>query len=108
MFITIFHAVSMLDGYRPFGSSNHAGWKTAYSYSVPEDQDLEVIWRENNVVDGNERPLDYEARSLSVGDVVRVARNDSLDARITFHLVESVGWRELTSEEVRVLRHNLQ
>lgn len=101
MKVTIYHAVSMLDGYKPKGEDvNHAGWRRAYSYDTTRVE-LEEIFRDNNVVDGDELPVQKETRSLSVGDVVV-----KHEADLKYHLVEPTGWEELKDERLRAFQQH--
>lgn len=52
----------------------------AYSPDQPSDLELEHIFRQNNAVDGTERNVQNEARSLSVGDVVVIDEIDHAHA----------------------------
>lgn len=45
--------------------------RPVYSYETDRTA-LEEIWRDNNVVDGDELPVRHQVRSLSVGDFVTV------------------------------------
>ena len=52
------------------------GYRMAYTYTTALDapfDSLDLIYRDNQMVDGWERPAEHEARSLSVGDVVVIA-----------------------------------
>lgn len=71
----------------------------AYSYEtvVPTNlYPLEAVWRDNNVVHGDEQPVKHQKRSLSAGDVVALVRADGT----SYHAVEPIGWKELTHDEV--------
>jgi hypothetical protein len=60
---------------------------------LQQQQVLGRVWREQNAVDGSERPVRLGHRSLSVGDVVQ------LDGRA--FAVRSLGWRQIDPARIR-------
>lgn len=98
--VTIYHGYEE-DGRMVFGLGDESAMPSivveAYSYETDRDgTDPEVIFRRNNAVDGSEYNVLNQARSLSVGDVVKVA---SAFYKPTFHLVESVGFSAMLSQD---------
>jgi hypothetical protein len=81
-------AMTLVDDYEPTGAN--FDW---ISPKIPIRL-LELVWREHNAVDGNERCCQLGVRSLSVGDVVQ------LDERA--FAAELVGWREINPHELRL------
>lgn len=53
-----------------------------------------VVWREMNVVEGIEIPIDLRTRSMCVGDVVVPSRGP---AKVCL----GMGWRDLSEDEAR-------
>lgn len=74
-------------------------YRHAYRYHRMREFNLSEIWRENNVVDGNELPVTFATRSLMVGDVVRV----TLNGTTTDWQVEKAGWSEVVLEGAKIL-----
>ena len=62
-----------------------------FTIEVPDEEKnpLEWVFREMNVVDGNEMPIKLKCRSMMMGDTVEI--NGEV------HLCESVGWKKLPS-----------
>jgi hypothetical protein len=63
-------------------------------FAEPSDEALEHVFRIHNAVDGTERNVRLELRSLSVGDVVQ------LDERA--FAVEPIGWTEIEPGEINI------
>ncbi len=72
------------------------GYDTTVSDIYDTDTILEGIFRDNNVVDGNEYPVKFKTRSLSVGDIVGLA-DFELPGQVGYHLVSSMGFTLLSS-----------
>lgn len=68
--------------------------RMAYRESVEPELILEVIYRDQNAVDGSERNVQMSNRSLSVGDVVML--NDYAFA------VQSAGFVEIAVNQMKV------
>lgn len=64
-----------------------------------ETENLDTLFREMNVVDGTELPVQLKVRSMSVGDIVI-----DLKARKAFYC-SSVGWTELDQKCHDILEH---
>lgn len=92
--VRVYHAV---EPFRDF-DEERTGLEQVYSYAATSLV-LEEIWRWNNTVDGDAREENtrHYKRSLSVGDVVGIA---DFDGNWTYHAVEAMGWREVSSEVV--------
>jgi hypothetical protein len=101
--VSIFHNVSY--GSRFTVWTPEAAMALVDEYDVPaaevqgEDVDRSVdrllgrVWREQNVVDGHERPAKLGHRSLSVGDVVQLCERA--------FAVQSIGWRPIDPAAIR-------
>lgn len=76
--------------------TEHSALRVAYSYETDSGFGLENVFRDNNRVDGTERPEMEGHRSLSVGDVVVVWVDGALKA----WAVASFGWDEVTYLDV--------
>lgn len=67
-----------------------------YEYVATVDaQDLEALWREMNVVDGDELPVILKKRSMMMGDVVI-----DINAN-TAHACAAMGWKTLEDDTRR-------
>jgi len=64
----------------------------AYSYETDmAGIDLDVIYRQNNAVDGSEYNVLNEARSLSIGDIIEIGDGE-------FHLVGTLGFTQISQQ----------
>jgi len=66
-----------------------------YSYFT-EDYEAETIYRRNNAVDGTEENVKAQARSLSVGDIVKLT---PAFGPSTYLPVETMGFETMTQAE---------
>ncbi len=70
-----------------------ASLETAYTYWTDRvwniNSDLDVIYRENNAVEGWEENVKAEARSLSVGDVIHISDGHVLN---DYFSVDTMGF----------------
>lgn len=98
--VSIYHGYES-DGRMVFGYGKTAMPEIAvfaYSYQTDLDgTDLDVVYRRNNAVDGTEYNVLAQVRSLSVGDIVGIARYDA-GAVVDFHLVETMGFTLIASD----------
>ena len=91
--------------YRPDGSEGMAwplaggewaptdAYRFVYTYEAdPADTDLNIVFRQNNAVDGTEINVKAGFRSLSVGDII------AIDG--AWNAVRPVGFYRLTADEI--------
>ena len=79
------------------------GYYDMYSYEWPNTRtwnglvtDLDLVYRENQAVDGWEINIQNEARSLVVGDLIAVTVNGAAKG---IYVVETFGFHKLTADE---------
>jgi hypothetical protein len=86
--VVIYHLKTRL--FMPF-DEDRSVIEEVYAYRTDRTS-LGEVFRDNNAVDGDEAFLQYNKRSLSVGDVVRIGDE--------WWAVEPVGWKSLTEQTV--------
>lgn len=90
-FVEIYHNVSR--PFQPFRPGDVL--KYQYEYQVEGGTSLDNVWRDNNVVSGREYPVEYETRSLSVGDGFAITTGYLTE----FYVVASFGFTKVTSRD---------
>jgi len=105
--ITILHQTDRSSMFAPFDVDT-AHLVEAYSYSpdryvdTGSNDELENIYRENNAVQGWEENVKAQARSLSVGDVVKITGDDLLERYGTYYAVDTFGFKLLLEADVLI------
>lgn len=82
-----------------------ASLETAYTYWSDRvwniNSDLDVIYRENNAVEGWEENVKAKARSLSVGDVIYISDDHVLNE---YFSVDTMGFSPVLEADVLIAK----
>jgi hypothetical protein len=102
--VTIFHKMGE-SLFRPYASGDPLAKRYDYDKNFDlateykhRERILSEVWRENNVVTGDELPTQYSTRSLSVGDVFVITYNS--DSVVEAWCVEVAGFEPVLLEDL--------